>query len=571
MQQSIGRKVLLAILAVTIITACSITIVYYFRAAEMIEENYTDNLYGRVRQTVTSLDDSLLEIYDTNIKTANNEKLIAYIQEYKTSESREILDETAEFLRSKKGGRDLSSLYLVLPEEKMVITSEDYPVCKREISQADLMKIQEAEMKSSRPVMLEDLVHENGKKLTCIQPVIGNNGENLGYLLANTEERNLFYEYLEPVSDDKISNALILDENYRIVSNEEYKKVGEVYQSETLPEQDGIFNEKKENKIRILYKGSFSGCRLYLEIPRGEVLRELRQMQFFLVGIFSLFLLVAVVLAGEVTKMIYRPIKKLTDTVEKVSEGDLSLRAEVETEDEIGTLCQEFNIMLDDIQDLIGRVIEEERQKKDAELEALQYQITPHFMYNTLNSIKYAALIKGEKELGGLIGDFVELLQASINKKGTFITVADELHILKNYIHLQEFRYQGSFAVFYDVQQETFGCYIPTLILQPLVENALLHGIDMKGKEGQLIIRGRVEGERLILSIIDNGRGMTQEQIDTLLHSKAKKTNGLSAIGVPNVRERLELYYEEKGGLIYESSEQGTTASIFLPVQREQE
>ena len=111
------------------------------------------------------------------------------------------------------------------------------------------MKIQEAEMKSSRPVMLEDLVHENGKKLTCIQPVIGNNGENLGYLLANTEERNLFYEYLEPVSDDKISNALILDENYRIVSNEEYKKVGEVYQSETLPEQDGIFNEKKENKI----------------------------------------------------------------------------------------------------------------------------------------------------------------------------------------------------------------------------------------------------------------------------------------------------------------------------------
>ena len=106
--------------------------------------------------------------------------------------------------------------------------------------------------------------------------------------------------------------------------------------------------------------------------------------------------------------------------------------------------------------------------KKDAELEALQYQITPHFMYNTLNSIKYAALIKGEKELGGLIGDFVELLQASINKKGTFISVADELHILKNYIHLQEFRYQGGFDVEYDISQEAYGCYIPRLILQPL-------------------------------------------------------------------------------------------------------
>lgn len=106
--------------------------------------------------------------------------------------------------------------------------------------------------------------------------------------------------------------------------------------------------------------------------------------------------------------------------MEQVGEGDLSLRAEVETGDEIGILCREFNVMLDDIQELIQKVIEEERLKKDAELEALQYQITPHFMYNTLNSIKFAALIRGEKELGGLIGDFVELLQATISKKGTF-------------------------------------------------------------------------------------------------------------------------------------------------------
>lgn len=259
----------------------------------------------------------------------------------------------------------------------------------------------------------------------------------------------------------------------------------------------------------------------------------------------------------------------MTDTVEKVSKGDLSLRVDVTTEDEIGTLCREFNNMLDNLEDLIARVIEEERLKKDAELEALQYQITPHFMYNTLNSIKYAALIKGEKELGGLIGDFVELLQASINKKGTFISVADELHILKNYIHLQEFRYQGGFDVEYDISQEAYGCYIPRLILQPLVENSILHGIDMKGGNGRLVIRGRVDGTRLTLSVIDNGRGMSREQIQALLSSKAKKTNGLSAIGVPNVRERLELYYEEEGGIIYESSESGTIASIFLPVNRE--
>ena len=103
-------------------------------------------------------------------------------------------------------------------------------------------------------------------------------------------------------------------------------------------------------------------------------------------------------------------------------------------------------------------MIEEEQQKKDAELEALQYQITPHFMYNTLNSIKFAAFLKGEKELAGLIGDFVELLQASINKKGSFLSVADEIHILKNYIHLQDFRYQGSFQVKYEISEEAYRC-----------------------------------------------------------------------------------------------------------------
>ena len=140
---------------------------------------------------------------------------------------------------------------------------------------------------------------------------------------------------------------------------------------------------------------------------------------------------------------------------------------------------------------------------------------------------------------------------------------------MKKYIHLQEVRYQGGFDEEYDISQEAYGCYIPRLILQPLVENSILHGIDMKGGNGRLVIRGRVDGTRLTLSVIDNGRGMSREQIQALLSSKAKKTNGLSAIGVPNVRERLELYYEEEGGIIYESSESGTIASIFLPVNRE--
>ena len=570
MLQSIRSKVLLAILVVTIVTACSITVVFYFKSAGMIEENYSTNLYGRVKQTVTSLDDSLQEIYYINVKAASDINMVQYIKEYRSSHSGEALDGIAELLRNYRTEyKDLSSLYFIFPDERIAVTSEDYPVCKRDIPEAEIEKIRRTETEEAVPIMFGDMVHDTGKQLSCIQAVTDDDGIVLGYMLANTEERTLFYEYLEPVYDEKVSKALILDKNREIVTSKDYESVGQVYEGvDRLPGTSGI-ESQDAREIRIFYQGAFSKCGLYMDIQKSEVLRDLKQMQIFLVAIFLLFLMIGGILATSITRAMYKPIKNMTDTVEKVSKGDLSLRVDVTTEDEIGTLCREFNHMLDNLEDLIARVIEEERLKKDAELEALQYQITPHFMYNTLNSIKYAALIKGEKELGGLIGDFVELLQASVNKKGTFISVADELHILKNYIHLQEFRYQGSFDVEYDIAKDAYGCYIPRLILQPLVENAILHGIDMKGGNGRLVIRGRVEGTRLTLSVIDNGRGMTKEQIEELLSSKAKKTNGLSAIGVPNVRERLELYYEAEGGITYESSENGTTATIFLPADRE--
>ena len=570
MLQSIRSKVLLAILVVTIVTACSITVVFYFKSAGMIEENYSTNLYGRVKQTVTSLDDSLQEIYYINVKAASDINMVQYIKEYRSSHSGEALDGIAELLRNYRTEyKDLSSLYFIFPDERIAVTSQEYPVCKRDIPEAEIEKIRRTETEEAVPIMFGDMVHDTGKQLSCIQAVTDDDGIVLGYMLANTEERTLFYEYLEPVYDEKVSKALILDKNREIVTSKDYESVGQVYEGvDRLPSTSGI-ESQDAREIRIFYQGAFSKCGLYMDIQKSEVLRDLKQMQIFLVAIFLLFLMIGGILATSITRAMYKPIKNMTDTVEKVSKGDLSLRVDVTTEDEIGTLCREFNHMLDNLEDLIARVIEEERLKKDAELEALQYQITPHFMYNTLNSIKYAALIKGEKELGGLIGDFVELLQASVNKKGTFISVADELHILKNYIHLQEFRYQGSFDVEYDIAKDAYGCYIPRLILQPLVENAILHGIDMKGGNGRLVIRGRVEGTRLTLSVIDNGRGMTKEQIEELLSSKAKKTNGLSAIGVPNVRERLELYYEAEGGITYESSENGTTATIFLPADRE--
>ncbi|NCB91439.1 MAG: sensor histidine kinase [Clostridia bacterium] len=572
MRHSIRSKLLMAILVVTVLTVSTITMAFYFKSADMIEENYSESLYGRVEQMTKLLDDSIKEIYYINLKTASDEQLYKEIKTYQGTKSNESIDAIAQILRtSQEQYKDLSSLYLILPDEGTAVTSDEYPVCKRELSLESIEEIENTASHEPLPMMTRDVVHEDGILLSGVQTINDENGEILAYLAANIQERTLYYQYLEPLYDDIISEAIVLSENNDIITSKDYGRVGESYEEmDKIPKRNGFFEQEGEDTICIFERGYFSGCGIYLTVPKNQVLGDLAQMRTFLLGVVAAVIFVAVLLAGYITRAICRPIKNMTDTVELVGQGELSLRLETAAKDEIGVLCTEFNSMLDYIENLIAQVIQEEKQKKDAELEALQYQITPHFMYNTLNSIKYSALIKGEKEIGGLLEDFVELLQASINKKGTFITVADELHILMNYVHLQQFRYQESFEVIYEVDLEASGCYIPRLILQPLVENAILHGIDMKNKKGQIKIQGKIENEdRLTLTVSDNGRGMSKEQIDELLNNKTKKTSGLSAVGIPNIRERLELYYGDKGGIGYESTPEGTTACIYLPVNRQ--
>ncbi len=567
MLKSIRGKILLAILAVTMFTACSITLVFYLRAAGMIEENYSGILYGRMQQTVKNLDESMKEIYYVDTRAAWDETLRENARSYISTKNEESLDVMAELLRNySREYKDINSLYFVFPEEKMAVTSEEFPVNKQSLDENDIQKLKEAQDRSSFPTVLESLIHEENSVLSVAQKVEDDNGDVLGYVAADVKERTIYYEYLEVLNDDKIGKILFVDGNNEIITSGDYSDLGKTFSELTgndVPSENGYF--EKNGVISFFSRGSFSSCGLYLEVSKKEVLIGLSEMRIFLIGIFGVFFVTAVVLALWLSRIVCGPLRSMTDTVERVGEGDLSLRTEVVTADEIGTLGKEFNHMLDYIEDLIAKVIEEEQLKKDAELEALQYQITPHFMYNTLNSIKFAAFLKGEKELAGLIGDFVELLQASINKKGSFLSVADEIHILKNYIHLQDFRYQGSFQVEYNISEEAYSCYIPRLILQPLVENALLHGIDIKKQSGKIWISGSVEEGRLILVVTDNGRGMTEEQIRNLFNSREKKTNGLSAVGVPNVKERLELYYGAEGGMKYDSSSDGTTVTVFLP------
>lgn len=569
--RSIRSKVLVSILLIAVITASGITVIFYVKSAATIEENYIASNQQQNRQIIESLDQAMQEVYHVLVEASCDEAIKAKIKEYTTEKEDKTLAEMVGLLQS-YNERDtaISSFHLIISDEQVLVTSEAYPKYKKVIERRSIQALIKETENQAGPLLLNNLISGRRPHLAFVEPI--NDNGTVGYLCANIEERYLYYNYISEMRNDTIKEVMLLDQKNEVITTGDDRQ-GEVL-TKTVKVMEGKFKDSgagsqdvsiDEETIYFYSRAPFSRCALYLSVDRETVLGDLTELRLYYAGILVISLIVASILASYLARLIYRPVQNLTSTVKHVSEGELSTRAQVISRDEMGDLATEFNQMLNQIELLIKELIEKERLKKDAELEALQYQVTPHFMYNTLNSIKYAALIKGERELADLIESFVELLQASISKKGAFLTVSEEVHILQNYVRLQEFRSNTTIKTVYNIEPAASNCLIPRLILQPIVENAILHGIDIKKGNGLILISAVVSGERLEIEIKDNGRGMSKEQIRTLLNSKVKKTKGFTAVGIPNVRDRLELYYGEKSQLRYVSDDRGTTVMIYLP------
>lgn len=573
--KSIRGKILIAILLITQITSLAVTLIFYRQSARTIEDNYISSLQQRAEQLMTELDGAVERMYHINVYASSDSRMKENIRLYLEDEREEYLEQLAELLYGYKVRSDtISSMCLLIPESGVIVTSEEYPMYRKGITEEQIKKVTQTIESNPGPILIDDLIYEGETLFSCADTVKDEDGQIMGYLFSNTTERKLYYDYLAGWDDKAMKDAVILDLNHNVVVDSDSDFIGDPYSkyAEYKKWIDGKETAGSDgSNIYVYCSATFAEVGLLSVLDKKIVLGDLMRIRWFFFGILTVFMAVAGLLAFYLSYVIYHPLRKLMFTMEEVSTGNLHTRAQVVSGDEIGELAQEFNEMLDQIENLIEKLIEEENKKKDMELEALQYQITPHFMYNTLNSIKFAALLKGDKEIGQVIGDFVELLQAAISKKGTFLTVAEELHILQNYIRLQEFRYGGSFEVIYEVSDEARECMVPRLILQPLVENALLHGMDMKERKGRLKIGAFITEGKLYLKVVDNGRGMSEEQIKSLLNSKVKKEKGFTAIGIPNIRDRLKLYYGEQGGITYDSSTEGTTAIIYLPAQRGEE
>jgi len=295
-----------------------------------------------------------------------------------------------------------------------------------------------------------------------------------------------------------------------------------------------------------------------------------RTYAFWGLAFFSISILLSLFIAQRISQ----PIRQLRNSMRQVEQGNFSIRADIQSSNEIGELGRDFNIMVIEIEKLLLRVTEQQELKRKSELKALQMQINPHFLYNTLDSIIWMAEGGKHQEVIDMSSALARLFRLSISKGKEIIDIGSEVEHVRNYLTIQKIRYKDKLDYQILVPDELKSYKTVKIILQPLVENAIYHGIKNKEGPGLIIIGARKNQSGIELYVQDDGVGMNEETLrklkDRLVGKNPDQSNNSnllhSGLGVHNVDERIKLYFGTAYGLSYESSEEeGTTVRIQLP------
>lgn len=331
--------------------------------------------------------------------------------------------------------------------------------------------------------------------------------------------------------------------------------------------KDGVHDEIFEGEKRkvIVNTVSYTGWKLVGVIPDSTFPNALMNLRYYLIMLMVLTVMMLVAINRVVSVRISRPILKLNNSVieyEAGEEPDIYIGGSVE----IRHLGHSIQKSYEKIDKLMKEIVLEQTKRRKSELDALQSQINPHFLYNALESITW--MVEGERndEAVFMISQLAKLFRISLSKGRTVISIKDELQHAQSYMNIQKVRYKNAFSVEFDVDQELYSYCTVKLILQPILENAINYGVRGMDDCGEIKVTGRKEGDIIILSVSDNGMGMSAEEVSLVLTDSNRIHKHGSGVGLVNVNNRIQILFGKEYGLLVESEpDEGTTVSIRIP------
>lgn len=313
----------------------------------------------------------------------------------------------------------------------------------------------------------------------------------------------------------------------------------------------------------------YTGWRTVGVFSMDEVMSSVNTIVYILFTCVIISLVLVVIVSFKFSRTLTNPIFKLKRLMKQAESGDLTVRFNFQHNDEIGELGQSFNHMIARIDQLIQMVYVEQENKRTAEMKSLQEQIKPHFLYNTLDTISWMARDYDAEDIVRLVDALTNMFRIGLSHGKDIITVKEEITHVSNYLYIQKIRYKDKLNYVIHVDESLYAIEVPKLILQPLVENAIYHGVKAKRGGGTITITGVPEGENLVFTVQDNGTGMPQEKVEELNRRMSERSvlDEQKSFGLFYIRERIQLCYGTGYGVHVESAlGEGTRVTITLPL-----
>lgn len=403
-------------------------------------------------------------------------------------------------------------------------------------------------------------------------------GFETGYIIIRIDEKYIT-NIIKDINIGSGSSIFILDSSGTVISGRGAGiDVAKPYENTSLINE---LVKNRENGV-FSFNSMISGKRsliAYTYIPRSDwyvvsiIPFSYLDAESMKIGINIAILgiicfLFALLVSFLVSRSISKPLNNLVASMNNVKKGNFTVRMPDDSRDELGEVTSNFNNMMKEIRYLIEEVKSKENLKRIAELKTLQAQINPHFLSNTLNTVRWLANIQKAENISSITKSLIQLLQGCMGKGSELVTIREEVEYIKNYLNIMDYRYYDKFKVHFEIEEGIMEFKILRLILQPIVENSLIHGLEPMDGQGIIVLKGYRTENELRIKITDNGVGISADNLTSLMQDEPSgKKPRLSGIGIRNVDERIKLYFGEEYGVTVESVPNlFTTVEINIPI-----
>ncbi|MFC9774817.1 cache domain-containing sensor histidine kinase [Paenibacillus chitinolyticus] len=382
----------------------------------------------------------------------------------------------------------------------------------------------------------------------------------------NTDE---IKRLVESKLKDRGAKMLLMTSGGQVIYDSENRYQGQIYPYwHQLQEQQDWVELEEPSKVNVLTIGN-TGMTIAGIIPKSRIEQSMDTIRLSLIGITALCIAVSFMFTFTIIRQYSKKIRKIVTHIRRLQEGDLSARIVLTGEDELQDISQNFNYMCDRLETYIDQVYRSEIKQKNAELVAMQAQINPHFLYNTLESIRMKAITSGARDVGQMIYILAALFRDMIRKQ-TNVTLAEEMEMNVMYLKLFQYRFENRLEVETHLDKNAANCQVVKLLIQPVVENYLVHGFRPESDSNRIAVSMTREEENIVVRVADNGKGMPPERLAEIRKRLAMKPDsgglGGDSLGLVNVNERIRSHYGSDYGLAIDSGpDQGCEVMLKLP------